>query len=65
MNTSLQVNAANLKSYLFVGISVTLVTFLVNLWAGVRILEKEKNWVHNLIALDCLVGKILIHAQDP
>ena len=58
MNTSLQVNAANLKSYLFVGISVTLVTFLVNLWAGLSILKKEKNRVHNLIALDCLVNVI-------
>ena len=57
-NTLLQVNAANLKSYLFVGISVTVVTFIVNLWAGVSILKKEKNRVHNLIALDCLVNVI-------
>ena len=57
MNT-LQVNAGYLKGYLFVGISVTVVTFIVNLWAGVSILKKEKNRVHNLIALDCLVNVI-------
>ena len=57
MNT-LQVNAGYLESYLFVGISVTVVTFLVNLWAGLSILKKEKNRIHNLIALDCLVNVI-------
>ena len=41
MNT-LQVNAGYLESYLFVGISVTVVTFLVNLWAGLSILKKRR-----------------------
>ena len=35
---------------------VTVVTFFVNLWAGLSILKKEKNRVHCLIILDCLLN---------
>ena len=47
-------------SYLFANIPLTVVTLVINLWAGASILRKDRNGVHILIVLDCLVN--VVHA---
>ena len=44
--------------YLFANISLTMVTLIINLWAGASILRKDRNGVHILIVLDCLVNVV-------
>ena len=57
---SLQVNVVYSMNYLFANIPLTVVTLVINLWAGVSILRKDRNGVHILIVLDCLVN--VVHA---
>ena len=45
-------------SYLFANIPLTMVTLVINLWAGASILRKDRNGVHILIVLDCLVNVV-------
>ena len=51
-----QVNATKGKVFLVANISVTVVTFAINLWAGLSILKKEKTRLHFLIVCDCVVN---------
>ena len=52
----IQVNTAKGRGYLFANVSLVLVTTVVNLWAGVTILSKEKTRIHILIVCDCVVN---------
>ena len=42
--------------YLFTNISITLVTFAINLWAGICILRKERTGIHWIIIYDCVLN---------
>ena len=53
-----QVNVGKPRVYLVVNLSSTLVTFVVNLWAGVSILKKERTRIHILIVCDCVVNVV-------
>ena len=52
----IQVNTAKGRGYLFANVSLVLVTTVVNLWAGVTILSKERTRIHILIVCDCVVN---------
>ena len=54
----MQVNVAKGQTYILANISITLVTLLVNLWAAIVILRKEKTRIHTLIVYDCAVNVV-------
>ena len=52
----IQVNVAKARGYLFANIPISLVTFAINLWAGMVILRKERTVIHWLIICDCVLN---------
>ena len=54
----MQVNVAKGQTYILANILITLVTLLVNLWAAIVILRKEKTRIHTLIVYDCAVNVV-------
>ena len=56
LKASAQVNLAKAQGYLFANLSFTLVAFVINLWAGICILRKERTGIHKLIVCDCVVN---------
>ena len=57
-NRETQVNVERAMVYLYANISFTVVTFVINLWAGFSILKKERTRIHDLIVCDCVVNVV-------
>ena len=53
---SLQVNMAKSSGYLYANIIFTVITIVINSWAGKIILGKERTRIHDLIVFDCFVN---------
>ena len=51
-----KVNMAKAIGHLYIDVIFTLVTFMINFWAGKIILRKERTIIHCLIIFDCLVN---------
>ena len=59
-----QVNATKERVFLFANISITVVTFAINLWAGLSIHRKERTRLHFLIICDCAANVVFcIHTS--
>ena len=52
----IQVNVVTGRVFFLANMSITAVTFVVNLWAGLCILGKEKTRLHLLIVCDCVLN---------
>ena len=53
---SSQVNMPKPRGYLVTNTFFTLVTFVINLWAAICILRKERTKVNTLIVCDCIIN---------
>ena len=54
----MQVNVAKARGYLFANIPISLITFAINMWAGITILGKERTGIHCLIVFDCVINVV-------
>ena len=62
--TIFQVNEAKERIFLFANISISVVTFAINLWAGLSIQRKERTRLHFLIICDCAANVVFcIHTS--
>ena len=51
-----QVNMAKSSGYFYANIIFTVITIVINSWAGKIILGKERTRIHDLIVFDCFVN---------
>ena len=56
MSFSLQVNMAKSSGYLYTNIIFTVISIVINSWAGKIILGKERTRIHDMIVFDCFVN---------